>query len=196
MAPVNSGVSQGSVFGTLHFIIFINDVYVKFNNLISKFADDTKIGNSVLTDEDRQSLQEGLHESSAWSDGWEMVYNVDMCQVLQVGARNMKFDYEMRGVKLRSVQYVKDMAIKIASNLKFSPQCIDAANKANRMVGFIKKKNLLKNRYVILRLYIRLVRPHLEHAVQLWSPHLAKDTAKLGVQRLATKMIPSLSNKS
>ncbi len=50
------------------------------------------------------------------------------------------FDYEMRGVKLKRVQFVKDLVVKIASNLKFSQQCIDAANKASRMLGFIKKK--------------------------------------------------------
>ncbi len=42
-------------------------------------------------------------------------------------------------------------------------------------------------------MYISLVRPHLKYAVHFWSPHLAKDTAKLGVLKLrATKMIPSL----
>ncbi len=41
----------------------------------------------------------------------------------------MKFDYETRGIKLKSVQCVKELGVKIASNLKFSQQCIDAANK-------------------------------------------------------------------
>ncbi len=46
-------------------------------------------------------------------------------------------------------------------------------------------------------MYISIARPHLEYAVQFWSPHHAKDTAKLeAVQRRATKMIPSLRNKS
>ncbi len=66
-----------------------------------------------------------------------MPFNVDKCQVLQVGTRNKKFDYEMCGIKLKSVQCTKDLGVKIASNLKFSQQCVDAANKANRMLGFI-----------------------------------------------------------
>ncbi len=74
-----------------------------------------------------------------------MPFNVDKCQVLQVGTRNKKFDYEMNGVKLKSVQCVKDLGVKIASNLKFSQQCVDAANKANRMLGFSKRNFLFKN---------------------------------------------------
>ncbi len=64
-----------------------------------------------------------------------MPFKVDECQVLQVGTRNKKFDYEMCGIKLKSVQCTKDLGVKIASNLKFSKQCVDAANKVNRMLG-------------------------------------------------------------
>ena len=46
-------------------------------------------------------------------------------------------------------------------------------------------------------MYISVVRPHLEYAVEFWSPHHTKDIAKLEVvQRRATKMITSLRNKS
>ncbi len=102
-APVASGIPQGSVFGSVLFIIYINDVDVGLNDCISKFADDTKIGKSVLTNEDRQSRQEDLHKISAWSDRWEMPFNVDKCQVLQVGTRKKKLDYETRGIKVTRV---------------------------------------------------------------------------------------------
>ncbi len=57
-----------------------------------------------------------------------------------MGTRNLKYDYEMSGEKLESVYYVKDLGVTITSNLKFSQQCKEAAGKANRMLGFIKRK--------------------------------------------------------
>ncbi len=64
------------------------------------------------------------------------------------------------------------------------------------MLGFINRIFSFKNKDTILPKDIKLVRPHLEYAVQFWSPHHAKDTGKLeAVQRRTTKMIPSLHNK-
>ncbi len=45
---------QSSVLGPVLFIIYINDIGVRFNNFIAEFADDTKIGNSVISDLDKQ----------------------------------------------------------------------------------------------------------------------------------------------
>ena len=41
------------------------------------------------------------------------------------------------------------------------------------------------------------MRPHLEHAVQFWSPNLRRDIDKIEkIQRRATKMIPEILNHS
>ncbi len=43
----------------------------------------------------------------------------------------------MSGVKLESAQCVQDLGVTVASNLKFSLHCKEAACKGNRMLGFI-----------------------------------------------------------
>ncbi len=55
----------------------------------------------------------------------------------------------MCGVKLRSVQCAKDLCVKIAYNLKLSQPCNDAANKANGVLGFIKRNFSFKNKDII-----------------------------------------------
>ncbi len=135
--PVTSGVPQGSVLGSVLFVIYINDIDLGLNDFFSKFADDTKISNAVLTECDRRVLQEDLRKISDWSVKWEIRFNINKCQILQVGSRNIKKDYEMYG-KIKSVHSVKDLGVTIASNLKFSQQCNDSVKKANTMMGLIK----------------------------------------------------------
>ena len=195
-APVTSGVPQGSVLGPLLFIMYINDIDVGLNNFISKFADDTKIGNAILTEEDKNSLQNDLNKIIAWSEKWQMPFNVNKCQVLQCGSKNKGYDYEMQGHAINKSSVVKDLGILISDDLKLSSQCISAANKANRILGFIKRNFTYKSKDIIIPLYKSLVRPHLEFAVQFWAPYLVKDINTLeAIQHRATKLIPSLRNK-
>ncbi len=87
-----------------------------------------------------------------------MPYNVNKCCIIQLGTKSLKYDYEMSSVKLESVQCVEDLGVMIASNLKFSQQCKRAADKANRMLVYIKRNFSFKNKDIILLLYNCLVR--------------------------------------
>ncbi len=135
-------------------IICINDIDVGLNNFISKFAYDTKIGNSIITDHNRMSLQGDLRTISEWSQKWEIPFNVTKCHVLEVGTRNQKFDNEMNGTKIESVQCVKDLGVPIVSILNFFKQCKETVGKTNRMLGFINRNFSFKNKDLILPLYI------------------------------------------
>ena len=54
---VFSGVPQGSVLGSLLFLIYINDLADNITGNVLKFADDTKVFRKVNTDGDKQYLQ-------------------------------------------------------------------------------------------------------------------------------------------
>ena len=194
--PVTSGVPQGSVLGPLLFIIYVNDMDDGIISKISKFADDTKLGINVAKEGNIQNLQEDLRRIGEWSDRWQMPFNVDKCKVMHIGHRNPQTEYSLQGRLLESTVTEKDLGVVISSDLKFSKQCIEAEKKAQRMLGYIKRQFGYRNREIVLTLYNSLVRPHLEYAVQFWSPTLRKDIARLErVQARATKLIPSLRHK-
>jgi len=126
-----------------------------------------------------------------------MEFNVDKCKVVHFGYNNPQQAYYMAGHQLATVSVEKDLGVYVAADLKCSKQCIEAAKRANRVLGMIARNITFKEQKTILMLYKALVRPHLEYAIQFWNPYLRKDVAKLeGVQRRATKLIPGIRNKS
>ena len=79
----------------------------------------------------------------------------------------------------------------MSRNLSWCDHIMLKVNTANRMLGIIKRtccRRPLSN--VFLKLYIYLVRPHLEYACEVWSPQQAYLVDILeGVRRRATTVI-------
>ena len=63
----------------------------------------------------------------------------------------------------------------MASDLKWSKHVEQIVHKANRVLGLLKRTVGGKNKDIFSNLYKTLVRPILEYACPVWSPHLAKD---------------------
>ena len=87
----------------------------------------------------------------------------------------------------------RDLGVQVSSDLRPRKQCIEARNRANRLLGFITRSIKSRSAEVILKLYLALVRPHLDYAVQFWSPYYRMDIIQLeSVQRRMTKMIEGI----
>ena len=194
---VTSGVPQGSVLGPLLFIIYINDLDLELLSKLSKLADDTKLGINANSDDAIQQLQEDLNKIGEWSQMWQMPFNLEKCKVMHIGHKNKKAKYELLGKELEICEQEKDLGVIISNDLKSSKQCIEAEKKASKILGYIKRQFTTRKEETILTLYNALVRPHLEYAVQFWSPSLRKDVERLErVQARATKLIPSIRHIS
>jgi len=101
----------------------------------------------------------------------------------------------MNGQLLNSVAEHKDLGVIISSNLKvgLADHCHYACNKANNMLGMIKRTIKHMNLTVMVQLYKSLVRPRLEYCSPVWSPYYSKDKVLLeSVQHRFTRLFPEL----
>ena len=192
-APVISGIPQGSVLGPLLFVIYINDLPETVNSNVYLFADDTKIMRKVDNEEDAKALQSDLNILEAWSKRWLLQFNSDKCHVLTIG----KFEhirhterYQLYGNELDHVFEEKDLGVYIDSELKFDEHISNKVNKANAMVGLIRRSFSYLDGELFKKLYTCFVRPHLEYAQAIWQPHLVKQKRMIeNVQIRATKLV-------
>jgi hypothetical protein len=99
----------------------------------------------------------------------------------------------MEGVTLGTTETKRDIGVLINNSLKPSAQCTEAARRANCILGQIARSFHYRNRQTFIQLYKQYVRPHLEFAVQVWSPWSNHDVNLLeNVQKRAVRMVSGL----
>ncbi|CAM5085947.1 unnamed protein product [Eretmochelys imbricata] len=129
--PVSSRVPQGSVLGPVLFSIFINDLDDGMDCTLSKFADDTKMGEELDMLEGSDRVQRDLDKSEDWAKRNVMRFNKDKGRVLHLGRKNPMHCYRLRTDWLSGSSAEKDLGFTVDEKLDMSQPCALVAKKAN-----------------------------------------------------------------
>ena len=76
--PVNAGIPQGSILGSILFLAYINDLQNELKSFVKLFADDTSLFTIVKDkNESANTLNNDLLLISKWAYDWKMLFNPD-----------------------------------------------------------------------------------------------------------------------
>ena len=170
--PVNSGVPQGSVFGPILFLAYINDLPDGISSRVRLLANDTALYLTIKGEEGSSVLQKDLDLLSVWEKKCDMQFNPSKCQMVQVtGSKSpIKSEYILHGQVLETVTCARYLGVDIRSNISWTSHIDRVVGNANRSLGYIRRNIKSKNREVRESAYNTLVRP------QRWSTRLRYGT--------------------
>jgi len=174
--------------------MYVNDISTGVSSTVKLYADDTKLYREIESiPGDTDVLQSDLFRLTEWCKTWQLKFNPDKCETMRINHKQdtSKESYtpDPNGEVIKSVKSIKDLGITISYDLSWSDHIHDVVNKANRVLGVIKRVLGSKSITEFSLLYKLLVRRILEYAAPVWCPFLVKDIVLLEkVQRRASRL--------
>ena len=115
-AIITSSDFEGSVFGSLLVLIFVNDLpKTELTSSSNLFTDDRKL-HSVLTTSD---IQHDINVFLYWSGENLMRFNIDKCNVISFKNRGPLGPFFLNGNEIPVVYTIKNSGITISDNLSW-----------------------------------------------------------------------------
>ena len=193
---VTSGVPQWSILGL--FLVYVNDISTNMSSETRLFADDCTLFRNVSCKQDCISLQNDLTKIFSWSQTWQLSLNISISKLLCISNKRSppSYTYMMNNSPLEFVGDFKYLGVHIDSHLKWKDHLSFASHKATRVLNLLRRSMYRCRRSAKERAFTALVRPHLEYAAPVWSPHTTTGKAALEkVQRRAAHWICSKWDK-
>ena len=154
------------------------------------FADDCVLYRRIKSPSDAQDLQVDLDNFQQWENTWLMQFHPTKCQVLRITNKRKptRAIYTIHGHALEEVDSAKYLGVTIDQKLNWNHHVHTTAVKANGTRAFVQQNLRTAPRHVKAACYTALVRPMLEYASTVWTPHSIKSAHALEmVQRRAAR---------
>jgi len=145
-----------------------------------QFYEVEKNGACIIADDTKLSGAVNMPSRGSWASSRSVArvnlirFNTAKCWVLHMGWDNPWYQYRLGDEGIESSPAEQNLGVLVGEKLDITRQCALAVQKANHIVGCIKRIVASRLKEVILPLCSVLVKPHLESCIQLWRPQHRK----------------------
>ena len=193
------GVPQGSILGPLLFLIFINDLPLEINNVLTDlYADDTTlyyIDKSQACIE--QQLQTALHKLSEWCKENGMLINTTKTKVMlittpqrRVNLNNYNFHLTYTNEALSVVICEKILGVFIDNNLTWTNHTDAVAKKIVSNLWLLSRIKTYLTTHQRVQFYKSYVQPHIDYCNTIWGGTSQRNLDRIyRLQKRACKII-------
>ena len=176
-APVKSGVPQGSVLGPLLFLILIGDIDKDIaSSFLSSFADDTRMGHGVNTQDDAERFQSDLNSVYHWTIDNNMELHGDKFEHLHYSCRQLHSSespeyISSSGTIIEEKPSVeKDLGVTMSNDGTFKTHIKGVVSGARSQASWVLRTFKTREKLPMMTLYKSLIQCKLDYCSQLWSP--------------------------
>ena len=167
-------------------LLYINEFPATISFYIRLYADDVILCREIHSEEDILILQENLSTIACWAQDWLMYPSVNICKMKHPILILYKLNYQT----LHQVTKTKYLGVTINQTLSWHDHIINICNKANATCGFLQRNLRNCSTQIKSCAYNTYVRPIIEYASVVWSPHTQDDISRIElVQRKAAHLI-------
>ena len=99
---------------------------------------------------------------------------VEKCAVLHMGAQNPCRNYSAANQIIPTASSMRDLGVIVTDDLNSSLQCTSVAQKAFNMTNLFFRAFKCRDRNFLTSFFNMYIRPMVEYATPVWSPHLQK----------------------
>ena len=135
-----------------------------------------------------------INAINSWVEDNHLQFNISKCKHMLISHKRHTITspapLTIASHQLEEVECFKYLGLLFTSDLSWTQHIESICAKARRLLGLLYRRFYQQSQpETLLRLYISLVRPHLEYASPVWSPYTIKDIMLLeNIQKFGCKL--------